>query len=75
MKYFFDLVGQQQSEYDYQGRVFSASVGALKLAELMALNLEFEGQGKWSGWRINVRDAYGRQFFSIPIQEADLIAA
>jgi hypothetical protein len=67
-RYFFDLVGQQRSEYDYRGRVFSDSENAQQLAELMALDLGIEPEGEWSGWSIAVRNAQGQQFFSVPVR-------
>jgi hypothetical protein len=70
MKYFFDLVGPQRSEYDYEGRNFSDPSEMFRMAELIAVNLEFEGQ--WSGWSLDVRDAQGRQVFTIPIRASEL---
>lgn len=72
-KYFFDLVSRHHSEYDYRGREFSAPEKAFQLAELMALDLEIEGER--SGWSVHVRSAHGQQFFWIPVREAELIAA
>ena len=66
-KYFFDLVGQDQSQYDYRGRVFSKPEKAFRLAELISLDLEVRGEGEWSGWRINVRNAHGQEYFSVPV--------
>jgi uncharacterized protein DUF6894 len=74
-KYFFDLVGRDHCEYDYRGRVFSAPEKAFRLAELMALDLEMKGEGEWCGWSINVRNAHGRQYFSVPVREPDMMAA
>lgn len=66
-KYFFDLVGQDQSQYDYRGRVFSGPEKAFRLAEVIALDLEMRGEGEWSGWRINGRNAHGEEYFSFPV--------
>ena len=66
-KYFFDLVGQDQSQYDYRGQVFSGPEKAVRLAELIALDLEMRGEGEWSGWRVNVRSAHGEEYFSVPV--------
>ena len=74
-KYFFDVVSQNHSEYDYQGRVLDAPEKALRVAELVALDLEVESDGGRAGWSVAVRDAQGRQYFTIPVQSAELIAA
>ena len=74
-KYFFDLVGQDRSQYDYRGHVFPAPENAFELAELMALDLEVKGEGEWSGWSVAVRNAHGQQFFSIPVRAPELMAA
>ncbi|HEY7244187.1 MAG TPA: hypothetical protein VH678_09925 [Xanthobacteraceae bacterium] len=66
-KYFFDLVGQGRSQYDYRGRVLAAPEKAFHLAELIALDLDVRAEGEWSGWSINVRNAYGQQYFSVPV--------
>ncbi|MEA3072769.1 MAG: hypothetical protein QOD29_4215 [Alphaproteobacteria bacterium] len=66
-KYFFDLVGQVQSQYDYRGRVFPDLQRRSLLAELIALDLEMRGEGEWSGWRLNVRSAHGEEYFSVPV--------
>jgi hypothetical protein len=66
-KYFFDLVGEDGSQYDYRGRVLAAPDKAYRLAELIALDLDIRGEGEWSGWSIKVRDAQGQQIFSVPV--------
>ena len=74
-KYFFDRVSGTRSEYDYQGRVLPTPEKAFQLAELMALDLGVGEGGDWSGWSIDVRNAVGQQFFSVPVREPALIAA
>ena len=74
IRYFFDLVGQQHSEYDYRGRVFSDLENAQQLAELMVLDLGIEPDGEWSGWTIAVRNAQGRQVLSVPVEPVCLAA-
>jgi hypothetical protein len=74
-KYFFDLVGHDHSEYDYQGQLLSAPEKALQLAELIALDCEMCGEGEWSRWTINVRNAQGQHFFAIPVREPELMVA
>jgi Domain of unknown function (DUF6894) len=74
-KYFFDLVGQGCARYDYQGRIFSVPEQAFRLAELMALDLEMNGDGEWSGWSVAVLSAHGQQYFSVPVRAAEMAAA
>jgi hypothetical protein len=73
-KYFFDLVGPHCCEYDYKGAFFSAPEQALPYAELLALDLEIDMDGQWSGWTVQVCDAQGHEFCSVPVRY-DLIAA
>jgi hypothetical protein len=74
-KYYFDLVGQHRSEYDYRGSVFSQPENAFRMAELMALDLGINPDGAWSGWAVKVRNAQGKQFFSVPVEALDPMAA
>ena len=50
-----------------EARVFSGPEKAFRLAELIALDLEMRGEGEWSGWRINGRNAHGEKYFSVPV--------
>jgi hypothetical protein len=74
-KYFFDLKGQHCCAYDYQGRMLAGPEQALRYAELLALDLEMNPDGQWSGWAVNVRDACGGQLCSVPVRCPDLVAA
>ena len=64
-RYFFDLGRQGQSVYDHQGRDFESDDAAYQLAELIALDLEVEGE--WAGWAVAVRSPEGKSVFSIPV--------
>jgi hypothetical protein len=74
-RYFFDIVSGHRSEYDYRGHDCPTANAAHQLAELIALDLGIEPDGKWCGWNIKVRCAQGQQFFSIPVREHCLAAA
>jgi uncharacterized protein DUF6894 len=74
-RYFFDIASGSRSIYDYQGREFSARQEAFELAELIALDLELNVDGEWGDCRVAVRDVEGRNLFSVPVRELDLIAA
>jgi hypothetical protein len=71
MRYFFDLGGQERCLYDFNGREFETLEAASELAELMALDLEMDGN--WAGWAVAIRDANGGTRFSIPVRSADLV--
>ncbi|HEX4555840.1 MAG TPA: hypothetical protein VH249_17750 [Xanthobacteraceae bacterium] len=72
--YFFDLVGQSRSEYDYRGRKFSDQRQAFQLAQLIAHDLEVDGADEMAGWSVNVRSIDGQKIFEIPIRDSDLVA-
>ena len=65
--YFFDRVSRQRSEYDFNGQTLASPDAARQFAELIAIDLEVSEEGNWSGWAINVRDASGKQFFSVSV--------
>ena len=66
-RYFFDRVGRNRAEYDYSGSNLPSLDAAQNLAELIAIDLAIEEEGAWSGWAVTVRDAVGKQFFSVPV--------
>jgi hypothetical protein len=68
-RYFFDLGRQGQSVYDHQGRDFESDDAAYQLAELIALDLEVEGE--WAGWAVSVRSPEGRSVFTIPVSNGE----
>ena len=72
-RYFFDVVGLGRSEFDYRGREFSCAEKALHQAELIALDECYLGER--IGWTISVSDAAGRKYFSVPVNNPELIAA
>ena len=74
-KYFFDVVGDKGSEYDFSGRDFAEPQKAYALAHLLALDLEVGGNDEFSGGAINVRNADGHKLYSVTIREPELIAA
>jgi hypothetical protein len=74
-KYFFDLIGQGCSEYDFRGRDFAEPQKAFQLAQMLALDLEVSGGDDFAGGSINVRNADGHKLFTVPIGEPELVAA
>jgi hypothetical protein len=75
VKYFFDRVGCSRREYDYEGRIFPTPDKARQMAELIALDLGIEPERKWFGWTVDVRNAQGQKFFSVPVCAPELAAA
>jgi len=74
-RYFFDLVGEGRSEYDYSGRHLPSPEKAYQLAELIALDLAVEEQERWYGWTVKVRNDLGCEMFCVAVQSGYLAAA
>jgi Domain of unknown function (DUF6894) len=74
-RYFFDVTRKSGAEYDYRGREFASPEQALEMAKLIALDLEICPQIATEDSTINVRDCYGKQFFSMPVRTPELLAA
>jgi hypothetical protein len=70
-RYFFDLGTQCRAMYDYKGREFATLEAACRLAELIALDLELDGE--WTGWAVAVRSVEGKSVSSIPVRDAELV--
>jgi hypothetical protein len=66
--FFFDLTTTDQSLYDYQGDVFSNSLSAMEFAQETARMLKYSLSDDWTGWILEVRNAEGRKFFSLPVK-------
>lgn len=74
-RFFFDFTTQGRSLYDYVGDEFLNPKGACRHAEAIALDLKHRLSGEWAGWSVEVRDASGRKFLSLPIAVAELMVA
>jgi hypothetical protein len=74
-RYFFDYTTQGRSIYDYRGDSFLNSDGACEFAEVIALDLKHSPNNEWVGWSIEVRNAAGTKFLSLPVENAELMAA
>jgi hypothetical protein len=70
MRYFFDYTNNERSLYDYQGDEFLSSKDAFEFAEATAQALKNSLNGEWVGWSVEVRNAEGRKFFSLPVLPA-----
>jgi hypothetical protein len=73
-RFFFDVSYKTHVQYDYQGRDFAQPEQARELAELIALDLECS-ESDTPGSEVQVRNVGGTFLFSVPIRQADSIAA
>lgn len=66
-RYFFDYATQGESLYDYRGDEFRTVQAALEFAGAIVEDLKNSLDSKWTGWRIEIRNAQGVKFSSLPI--------
>jgi hypothetical protein len=71
-KYCLALTNPQHSEIHVRVGEFPGAERAFQLAELIALDLGIDADGKWQGWTVEVRGAQGRKLFAAPVTEGDL---
>lgn len=74
-RFFFDYRTKDRSLYDYCGDEFVSSQSAMEFAQATAQVLTHSLSGDWVGWSIEVRNAEGKKFFSLPVGNAAPIAA
>jgi len=73
-RFFFDVASKTYIQYDYRGREFSDPAGVRSFAELLALDRGCtDDQDRAT--EVQVRNVHGKQLFSVPIQQSNLIAA
>jgi hypothetical protein len=72
--FFFDFTTTDHSLYDYCGNEFASSQGAIEFAQETASMLKHSLSGDWIGWSVEVRNAEGEKFFSLPVGR-DLVDA
>jgi hypothetical protein len=66
--FFFDLTTTNQSLYDYRGDKFSSSQSAIEFAQETAHMLKHSLSDDWTGWSVEVRNAEGKKFLSLPVK-------
>jgi hypothetical protein len=66
-KYRLALTNPHHSESHVRTGEFPAAERAFQLAELIALELGIEVDGKWWGWTVEVRNAHGLKLFAAPV--------
>ena len=75
IRFFFDYTSNDRSLYDYRGEDFLSPEAAIEFAQTTAQVLTNSLSGDWVGWSIEVRNADGKKFFSLPVRSAVPIAA
>jgi len=72
MRFFFDLKSEQHMVLDYSGEDFGHHEAAIDFAKAIADDMTHRVSNQWLGWSVEVLDAVGRQFISLPIGIARL---
>jgi two-component system, chemotaxis family, chemotaxis protein CheY len=67
MRFFFDYTSQDRSLLDYRGDEFLSPDDALDFAEATAQTMKRDLNGDWIGWSVEVRNADGIKYFSLPV--------
>lgn len=70
-RFFFDVVRNTSSSYDFHGRYFKTITEAREMAEIVSFDLACSEKDNWGNPEIHVRDSVGQKLFSIPIQSAE----
>lgn len=70
MRFFFDFSQKNCSLNDYQGVEFLTFQSAREYADAIACHMQNSLRGEWIGWRVDVRNADGVTFFSMPVETA-----
>ena len=73
-RFFFDYRTKDQSLFDYGGQEFHSIHAALEFAHAVAHDLTHSLTENWSGWSVEVKNAEGARYFSVPIEGQELIA-
>ena len=72
MRFFFDYTTTGQSLSDYQGDEFPNAEAALNFAEATVQTLKNNLNGDWIGWSVEVRNAEGTKYISLPVMPGRL---
>lgn len=75
MRFFFDYTNKHESLFDYRGDEFTTPQCAMEFAQATAQYLKDSLNGEWAGWSIEVRNAEGQRFCSVPVGAAESMAA
>jgi CheY-like chemotaxis protein len=75
MRFFFDYTSQDRSLLDYRGDEFLSPDDALDFAEATTQTMKSDLNGNWIGWSIEVRNADGIKYFTLPVVPVRLATA
>jgi hypothetical protein len=68
VRFFFDFTRKNHSLNDYEGVEFRTFRSARDYADAITCQMRNSLSGEWIGWRVDVRSADGRKFFSMPVR-------
>jgi hypothetical protein len=68
VRFFFDFSQKNCSLNDYKGVELLTFQSARKYADAIARHMQNSLRGEWIGWRVDVRNADGVAFFSMPVE-------
>jgi CheY-like chemotaxis protein len=71
MRFFFDYKAERDTIYDFKGEDFRDDQSALEFAEATVHHLKASLKGDWNTYAVEVRDAEGKKYFSLPITPCD----
>lgn len=72
--FYFDYTKHNRTIYDFEGAEFEDPYQAIEFAEAIARDLRGRSTGAWIGWSIEVLDAEGIKYHSLPIESAAVVA-
>jgi Domain of unknown function (DUF6894) len=75
MRFFFDYVKRDESLLDYRGDEFTNPHGAMQFAQATAQYLKHSLTEDWLDWSVEVRNAEGLKFWSVPVNTARAASA
>jgi Domain of unknown function (DUF6894) len=70
-QYFFDVVSDERTFHDFQGRHFDSDGEAGQHAQLLAIHMQYDPDCARSEWRVLVRDAPGLVVHSVLVPPPD----
>lgn len=74
MRFFFDYANKEKVLFDYRGDEFSSPHCAIEFAQATAEHLQCSLFREWLGWFVEVRNAEGRKFCSVPVDGEGMIS-
>ena len=66
-KLFIDIVGAEQRQLDFSGRMYACPEEAGEAAQLMSMDLGVTENSPWVGAEVQVKDVDGRCLYVYPV--------